>query len=262
MQKDLDLVIVAEPSDCLAQHFFNFASSGGCKAHIYTLQDAARLYSVKVGSGAPEIHPDVALFLRLPPPPPIRRSFGAAFQQYEYTNTLWAASVLQTSPCVNRPTENGLAGRSSISAAITEMRSGATGNRREVFCRNLNGLGAHDWCAEDTVTLDRCVLPNLPLGVGPYRCRPIERHWAYELVLVLGQKVWRVTQAPLAHLRLEERSIAIVDKLDLIFAAVTWAIHPAYCSASLARVDPYPSVEQVGHFDSDIYQALLTCLCQ
>jgi hypothetical protein len=162
---------------------------------------------------------------------------------------------------VNRPTEFGFAGRSSPSGAITELRSGVLQPAPEIFSRRppTPAPGRH-WSIQDTGTLDTALLPKLPLGIGPYRSRPVDPGLRYEIVVVVGRRAWRMTSVPLEGLQLETRSVAMMRYLHLTFGAVTWSIAHHRREATIARVDSYPSMEQIRYAWAAVGESLLNIL--
>jgi hypothetical protein len=184
----------------------------------------------------------------VPSPSLIRENFGAAFQFGEQGSALWAAASLTNSPCINRPTEYGFAGRYSASSAITEMRGGIDRLKPEIFSRNFlnsSNLSQPEWFIQDAITSDTVKTPSIPEGKGPYKSRLARHIDGYEIVVVVGNKASRITKASLNHLELERKSIRILDSLSLIFGTVTWSIDSKRGRADIARVDPFPPIEPI-----------------
>ena len=240
------------------------ANSSGWRCHTLEPTEASRLFSVEVDSGKVKVNPDIPLFLRVPGPTPIRKSFVDTFLFGEATGTLWAAGGLMKSPCVNRPSYQGLAGLCSQSSSSTQSRAGLSPDDVEMFFRDLGDLKAsrpRKWGIQDTITLETAVYPRTPDGSGPYRARPIpEADGSYEIVVVVGARAWRVSEAALGHLQLEEKSVRILERLALTFGAVTWSVYRNGRAANLARVDPYPPFEFVHRIWNGVGGALLEAL--
>ncbi|MFZ0269319.1 hypothetical protein, partial [Caulobacter sp.] len=70
----------------------------------------------------------------------------------------------------------------------------------------------------------------------------------------------RSSTVDLAALALEARSIAAAAELGLAFAAVTWGVGAGHAATRLARIDPYPSLEQLWPVWSDVAPALMSRL--
>lgn len=243
----MELVIVADPADLLASEVAHLAKEHGHTATIVDVCTAARLFSIHVHAGQATIEPDYPLFLRIPPQPVLRTSYDASFQYGECLATLWTVAVLSRSTVINRPDMNGLLGRSSYSAALTELRGGITEGSVEVFAKDIpappNCIKGQ-WYIQDTVTHEITAWPAIPRGEGPYRARWANPDSTYEVVVVLGQGAWRCTPVQLEHLELEHKSVSLVTGLNLSFGAVTWRISQDLSYATLVQVNPFPSMNQ------------------
>jgi hypothetical protein len=134
----------------------------------------------------------------------------------------------------------------------------------EVFSRQAppppTALVDRQWYLQDTSTYQTAAWPEIPEGEGPYRARCVDPDLAYEIVVVLEEQAWRCTAVSLEDLELEAQSISIAKKLDLTFGAVTWGISPDMQTATLARVDAFPSMEQVQFVWPALAPALLEAL--
>lgn len=259
----LDFLIVAGQKDLIVLELDNLASSRGCVSRIVGLEEAARLFSISVGENQPVVEPDIPIFLRPRALPPIRENFLSAFHYGECIGTLRAATALMKSPCINRTTKYGFGGRSSPSSVITEIRAGVTNPSLEVFSRELlepSILTQQNLGVQDTITFDTAKYPNVPKGIGPYKSKLIGPTSDYEIVVVVGRQAWRISTAPIDHLDLEQKSIKILKKLDLIFGAITWSISSDRRIATVARVDPYPSMDQVRYVLQPVIHALIESL--
>jgi hypothetical protein len=192
--------------------------------------------------------------------------------QYKYKGrSLWAAAALSKSTVINRPGVDGFMGRLSHSAALTELRAGC-GGALEVFAKSappppedrkqetvpllLEGMEQR-WYIQDLGTYRTAAWPHMPEGVGPYRARWASTEPAYEVVAVLGSNAWRCTIVPLDHLELEQKSIFLLKQLKLVFGTVIWSISQDLKSATLARVNSFPTMGQVQFVWTSLGPALL-----
>ncbi|GLW08067.1 hypothetical protein Misp01_31970 [Microtetraspora sp. NBRC 13810] len=243
-----DLLIVADPADEVAAEVAGYVGEHGRTALVVDVFDAAQLFTVSVRDGVAEVEPDRPLLLRLPSPPSPRISFDAEFQYNECLAQLWAAAALMTSPVVNRPSAYPAGGRTSPSAALTELRADEEQGGVEVFTSKYPVPGTPEgerlW-VEDLGTLRTSPWPERPAGAGPYRARWSDADPAFEMVVVLSGRAWRCTTADLGHLGLEERSVAVAAALDLDLAAIVWRVTEDAGRARLVNVEPFPGLEQL-----------------
>jgi hypothetical protein len=222
---------------------------------------AARLFSISVESGTATVQPDVPMFLRMPLTVKRDYFFDESFLHGECVAALLAAATLTKSPVLNRPYKGCVSGRAVPSAGLTQLRLGMPVRSEEVFSNTVPApsfqVPRAFWSIQDLVTFSTNAWPSLPSGDGPYRAKWLDFEPSYEVVTVLGHEAWRSTTVKLEHLGLESRSIELIKRLELLFAAVTWEVSPALDSAELARVDPYPSFSQVQPVWTVLGEALL-----
>jgi hypothetical protein len=244
-----DLVIVASPADRLVKELELLARKSGHCPVTLTVEESARLFTVSVSEGHALVSPKIPILLRPPCPQLIRPTFDESFLFSECFATLWAAAALTDACVVNRPTVYGIGGRVSMSAALTEVRAGSEPRRVEVFSDSLPVPPAQpsclQWYTQSAQNYETARWPTKPVGGGPYRARWLESNPAYEVVVVLRPDAWRCTLAPLEHLDLEARSISLVERLGMTFATIIWSVAHDLTGASVARVDPFPSMDQV-----------------
>jgi hypothetical protein len=261
----LDLVVVGEPEDRLAAELAARARAEGRSVLFAGIAACIERIVVATSCDSCRVDPDVPMLLRLPPPPATLLPPDEAFHRGERLAMLWAAAALCRSPVINRPGTGGFSGRCSPSAALTEIRAGVFAGRTEVFSRvppppaGMDATGGI-WCLQDTVTHSTTCWPDVPVGIGPYRARPVDPDEAYELVTVVGESAWRASTVPLESLALEARSIALVAALELTFAVVTWAVSRQGARGVPARVNPFPTLEQVRHVWPEVASTLLRVL--
>jgi hypothetical protein len=250
----MDVLIVGSLSDGVVRETAILLEERSRRVTVADTETAARLFTIRVERGETTVEPDLPIFLRATSPPAVRAGFDDAFLHGESLATLWAAAALCRSPVINRPTTYALAGNISASAAINERRAGIYSGNIEVFAgsrpcppepdsasgfpfrKQWYAQAQGDWRATPWQEASRN---------GVYRARWASVDPAYDIVVVLGAQTWRCTTVPLDHLGLEQRSRAICGRLKLQFAALIWDIAPDLQSAALARVDPYPSMEQI-----------------
>lgn len=256
----MDLLVVGEPDDPVASAIVSFALSRGRRAILLNHDQAARLFTLSNGPDGAQVEPDVPMVLRPRAPPPAKATADETFLRGEAWATLWAAAALATSPVLNRPGAFGAEGRWSVSGAIIDRRAHAPGGA-ELHLAARGGAKPPDsrpWAIEATGRPARRWRGPVTGALG--RARPILEDERYERVIVLDDKAWRSSTVDLAALTLETRSIAAAAQLGLAFAAVTWGVGTDHAVARLARIDPYPSLEQLWPVWSDVAPALMSRL--
>jgi hypothetical protein len=258
-----DLIIVAGKDDRVAVELEELAIRRHCKPLLMSVDGCARIFSISTNGPEVSVEPCVPLFLRPQLPVQVAQDFDAGFLRSECFATLWAAAALSSAPVINRPGFFGLGGRAAVSAAITELRGGLPIQRVEVFSDSLpEPPGDVDvpWFTQSLQTLRTAAWPTEPEGGGPYRARSVAANPAYEVVVVLYEEAWRCTLAPLDGLQLERRSVELIEHLHLSFGTVIWNVREDLSEASVARVDPFPSMDQVQFVWPALGPALLRAL--
>jgi len=241
----MDLMIAAGRGDELASELHGLAEASGRHVRRMELDEASRFFSIDVG-GTVAVEPAIPLFLRVPGPPAVRESFGAAFLRGEQAGTLWAAGALMKSPCVNRPGHHGFAGRSSFSSSATFLRAGYASSSTETFSREAPDLSSdRTWAIQNTVTHRTTLWPQRPETPGPYRSREVLPGSTYEVVAVVNGQAWRISDRPLGELDLEQRSAQVIAALGLTFGAAIWAISRDGTIAVAARFEAYPPFDYI-----------------
>ncbi|HIK03256.1 MAG TPA: hypothetical protein IGS40_00840 [Trichormus sp. M33_DOE_039] len=260
----MDLIIVGDRSDRFCTEVLDLVQQAGYTADIFDVCDAARLFSIGMEDGQVFVTPDIPILLRIQSPSTIRTSFDDSFIYGECLSTLWAAATLNKSPVINRPTTHSIWGKTSYSSVLTAVRAGYQENDIEIFSSQI--LPPHtakinqQWYVQDLVTYNTTAYPNIPEGEGPYRGRWADIDPGYEIVVVLEDKAWRSTTVPLEHLALEQQSISLMRNLDLTFATVTWSISENLETATIARIDSFPLMEQIQFVWPALAPALLEVL--
>ncbi|MGH6882639.1 hypothetical protein [Hypericibacter sp.] len=257
----MDLLIVADRRDPVATLLAAEAKRHDRRMVAMEHEEAGRLFSIAGEAQETRILPDLPMLIRPTAPPIPNRDSDAAFLAGESMATLWTAATLARSPVLNRPSHRGFEAGWSSSGAITERRAG-TDMAPEIYARAQTDAGPPDrrpWAVEDMRGRTRRWV-GADTGNAPYRARPVIEDEAYERVIVLEGQAWRCTTLSLDGFDLEARSIAIAGNLGLGFVAVTWGLDPKLEQARLARIDPYPRVDQIIPVWEDLGPALIAAL--
>lgn len=257
----MDLLLVCEPDDPVAVGLASVALSRGRRPILLDHDQAGRLFSVASAPDGARVEPEVPIMLRPRTAPPRAMTPDERFLRGEAWATLWAAAALAKSPVINRPGPFGAEGRWSPSGAVTEARAAAPATA-ELFLsqrRRSPPPDARPWAIEPYGAAARRWLKAG--GVSALgRARPLLKGERYECVTVLGDQAWRGSTVDLPALELEARSIEAARKLDLAFVTVTWGIDAAHDAARLARIAPYPSLDQLWPIWAEVTSALLETL--
>ena len=255
----MDLLIVGNETDPFAQAIQSDFAAQGKTTRILGVLEAAQLFTLNISSGQIQITPDVPMILRPPTSPP--DDADNAFQHAEALSTLWATAAACQSPVLNRPTPKDMFGAVSFSTVLTQHRARSPIDTQEKLTSQLpNQLVSTEypqaWFTQDLDSYDVAAAPAKPKGNGPYRTRQTYREGSYEKVVVLKDNAWRSTQVKLPALELEGDSIQILRNLDLDFGVITWNIAADLQAATIARIDPFPSLEQVSLVWTDLKDSL------
>ncbi len=258
----MDLVIVGNQADRLAQAIVADFAQLGKNVKILDVLAAAQLFTIEITNGKVAVTPDIPLIIRPFSSDLIRKDFDQSFHYSESLSTLWAVACSSKAPVLNRPTPRGMWSLSSFSSVLTRQRANFLLDTKEIFTRNPPELAACDlnsncqWYLQDCRTYESIAAPRVPEGNGPYRSRQALKDLGYELVVVFTNQAWRSTQVALEHLNLESRSIQLVRNLNLDFGVVLWSIQNDLTIAEVAKVESFPSLEQVALVWSELATSL------
>jgi len=241
-----EALVIAHPQDLLATALVEAFSRAGHRARRLDVIAAAQALTIAVADHGCEVRPAVPMVLRCPTRPDTDDA-DTRFLYGESLATLWAAASLTGAPVLGRPGGMGFGGACASSAVVTEMRGGIFRGREEVF---LNGAmpqqTGSEWWFQDQRSLAVASAGQNPAYPGPQRGRPVQQEEEYELVVVLGDQAWRRTSIELPGVDLLEASSTLVRRLELDFALVVWAISTERTLLGLARITPWPALEDIG----------------
>lgn len=257
----MDLLIVGSNDDSFCEEVSELVKYKGYTSVILDIYDAAKLFSIAIADGKSDVTPNIPVILRIPSQAPIRTSFDDSFMYGECLATLWAATTLSKSIVINRPTATSLWGKISYSSSLTKLKAGDNNSNVEIFSSQVSSspqlLMNKQWYLQDLITYNTAAYPQIPEGVGPFRASWVDSNLEYEIIVVLEDKAWRCSNVKLEYLRLEEKSISLLRNLDLVFGTVTWSIDSNLENATIAQINPYPSLEEIQFVWSAFAPALL-----
>jgi hypothetical protein len=261
----MDLLIVGEPTDTLAQEIVSYLTKIGKEAVILDAMSAAQLFTIEIANGKATVTPDLPIILRMTAPELIREDLDETFQYGEALSTLYAVATICNSPVLNRPNPRNLWGEVALSSVLTQVRANLTPDTQEIFTLHPPNLTAENpqqqWYLQDLGTYQTTLASKLPSKGGPFRARLSWANPGYEIVVVLANRAWRTTQVPLDGLELERQSISLLRNLDLNFGVVIWSIDSDLTQASIARIEPFPTFAQVQLIWSELATNLYEVLC-
>jgi hypothetical protein len=241
----MEAFVVAHAQDRFAGALVEALGRAGQPARRLDVIAAAQALTITVGDSGADVRPAVPMVLRCPvmpetDDPDVRFLYG------ECLATLWAAAALTEAPVLGRPGVMGFGGACATSAVVTELRGGVFHGREEVF---LNGAVRHqtgpEWWFQDQSSMAVASAGQNAAYPGPQRGRPLQRDEEYELVVVLGEQVWRRTTIDIPGVDLIETSRALARRLKLDFSLVVWAISSDRKLLGLARITPWPALEDI-----------------
>jgi hypothetical protein len=261
----VDLLIVGEAEDSLAQAIADTFAKLGKEVAILDVLSAAQLFTVEIINGKVSVTPDLPIILRIASPQLIRTNFDETFQYEEALSTLWAVAAACHFPILNRPNPRSMWGQVAFSSVLTQVRANLHPDTQEIFSRHPLNLTSEDpqqqWYLQDLGTYQTTLASETPQGNGPFRSRKMLATSGYEMVIVLANRAWRTTQVALEHLELERQSISLLRNLDLDFGIVIWSINNKRDRASIARIEAFPTFSQVEPIWSELVMSLHEVLC-
>ena len=255
----MELIIVADTRDLLASAVAEEARARGAQAIVIDHGNAARLFTIATSGNSVRVTPEVPILLRHRERALQDVSGDARFLSNEADAALWAATALTESIVVNRPTMHGWEASWTPSGAILERRAGLSPELELHSCpdRPASRPEGRPWAYAGPSGLPRRWLSSRPAQQA-FRARPLLDREVYAVVAVVGDHSWYShDKAP--EIGLREQSTSVVHRLGLTFALVTWGISQNG-ETRLARVEPYPQLNQVAYIWPKVVDALLGVL--
>ena len=254
-----DLLVIADAEDELAVQLAGRARDKGCTVLHVGYRDAAGMLSVSQGS-ATVVRPQCPMLVRSPAAPPPGASQRDAFHQAEIRALVWAAAALTPLPVVNRPTADGFSGRVARSSAVVRLRAGQP-PRQEIFASHASTALIDEpdehWWFEHQGSYAGFGGGHAVIDRGPYRVGRPGRADTVLIACVVGSLV--TVNPPGAEALVQDRSAAVAAALDLQFATMVWRSGPD-SELELGRVNPYPTLPELGDRADDVLAELLTTL--
>lgn len=257
MLRNADIVVVSDFDDELSSHFISFACAEGFACVRSRLEDLAPALSIAMNSKETLVDFEPALLLR-----PVGQEMAgldqdARFHWAEKFAAIWAAAALSPRPVINRPNELGWAARTSSSGALLELRGRGGVVAPEVIWSGRPPPDADSMLHEDLHTWT----PAASLDpIGCYRSRKMPACRGWEQAIVVQSRAFRVTTVDLGSYDLEMDSVAIAERLGLTFATISWGIPVSGGPPVLAKVNAFPSFDEVKPVWDDVRRVLLDAL--
>lgn len=202
------------------------------------------------------VEPACALLLRPLRPQDAMRDADERFAHTEVFSTLWSAAAMTARPVINRPNAWGWSARVSASAVVTQQRAGMRDAAPEAYWHAMPPGAAFRYHQ----SLETWAVVDDPSGTRFGRSRALARPRGWEQVIVVGTEGFRVTRADVGDRDIEADSVDVATRLGVRFATVSWAIPFGEAPAALARVNPFPSVQECRPVLTDVCAALLRSL--
>ncbi|MEV8092988.1 hypothetical protein [Kitasatospora sp. NPDC085879] len=272
---DPALLIVAEPTDTLADGLADYARGRALTVERLDHRAAAGRMTIQRLGGRTTVTPSCPLFLRPPAAPPPGTGDQRLFHHAEIRGLVWAAAALTTAHVVNRPGRYGLGGRISGSTAVLRHRAGLPGQEPEVFAGHASSAAVPrsdgDWWFQHRRSWATVPASGVVSDRGPYRVGRIPAGSTAVITCVVGARVFvlartgdaggDLTVADLAaDDRARELSAQVAGALGLTFGTLAWRRGDA-ADLELGRVNPCPSLAELGHLWAAVREALIGELC-
>lgn len=259
------LLIVAEPSDELADGLEEYARKQAVQVARADHRAAAGRLTVRRGQGSTMVEPACPMFIRLPVPPPSGSSQQALFHQAEIRSLVWAAAALTTARVINRPGSHGFGGRISGSTSVLRHRAGLPEREPEVFASHASAVlappGESDWWFQHQRSRVTSPADAVVSDRGPYRAGRIPADSQALVACVTGRRVFILGEVSRAEgKRIRQLSRQAAEALGLTFTTMAWRLAGS-AAPELGRVNPCPSLAELGDSWAPIRAALLRELC-
>jgi hypothetical protein len=259
----LDFLIISEKDDELALALLEVATNAGLSVQLRSYSEAAIGITLTVVGKVCEVVPDVPTFFRLPRALPAVFDSDQRFHHNERLAALWASLSLSRSTVINRPDCYGLLSRCSNFTTITNRRVGVEINT-EILCSSdpVSAVGRtrQNWWIEDLKTGHLKALPDLPNGVGPYRCCGAWSQSKYSLVVVIGEQTSIVRPGDECPYHVREASKTLVSGIGLTFGVIGWEIASDGRRARVIAVNPHPALSELSQVWCSVAPAVISCL--
>ena len=258
------VAVIASGRDKVAARVAQAIERRGWTALRLDGPSVARVFTIRVTGGVPEVTPGLPVFMR-----------GSAwirdgelstadqrFLAVEEYSALWAALALASAPVINRPGPHGW--RHRLTAAEIRLlldtprpvpaevhASGPRQVRLAVPGRVAWGSTAGDGTGP---------VADMSDGV-PLRARAVDPGAAYEVITVVGERGF-AAGARARDLRLTERSARLASRAGLHFATATWSVSEDGTEPEPVRLDADPAYRAVRGVWDDVADALCADLVE
>lgn len=250
--------MIADGPDPLAERLAVRAARGGWSVEHLSYADASRRLSVARCGAACKVAPAVPIFLRLPHAANLWADAESQFHRAEMCSLVWGAAALSEAAVVNRPNAFGFAGRCALSTSVVRRRAGLGLDGTEVFASSAPAPVGPDeeWWLEQQA--DRATLrwEDRHMGRAPYRAARVRPGFDLCILTVVGGATFG--EAPPARPDISASSAEMCAALGVTFATVTWRWYADRGVAEFARVNPHPTVSEVGESWDGVAAQLLS----
>jgi hypothetical protein len=242
-----EIMIVADSHDRFASQFGDDARTAGWGVARVSYTEASQLLSVSRRGETAVVDPSLPMLLRLPWAPNPWADSERQFHRAEICSLVWAAAALNAAPVINRPDAFGFTSRSSLTASVAYWRAEHGHREAETFASHVPEPAgpADQWWVERQT--DRLTMPwkNWGSGRGPYRAgRVIPESTLATVATVAGEAF--MDESPHPEADIAARSVRITRALGLVFAVVTWRLSHEDGAAEFVRINPHPSLREIG----------------
>lgn len=248
----MQCVVIANVDDATAHSYAAYSNAHGMHAIVVEPEEAGRSLTLVCREGEATLSHEGPILFRAAGPHSVREDFDSAFLAAENAATLWSLASLAPGKVINRPTSYGRAGRMSQADIITESRASLPPRATVYSDAPTEPTGDGPWWLRPSYQRKGWVWPAPAALPGPFVSRQGVDKPAYVEVVVVGQRAWSDERVEALH----ARSVSAIEKLDLVFASVLWAVCESGERHWVVRIDPFPQVDHLAA-SSSVFAALL-----
>jgi hypothetical protein len=259
----VDLLLVGEQGDALLDAIEDVADIRGLRWRRVTPAELASMAILKLERGRLTCAPAVPMLVRTVQEYPASTDLDEMYLRAERLATVWTLAAASAAPVVNRPTADGLQGRAVPNAVISGLRADPAAvtvgqARQEIFGSDPVPVGTEVQDFGSGLVHWSVLGRSRSEDVGPYRSRRGEPDDTTVTVVVVRDRWWTRRPAACARHQAGPRSVELVRRLGLTFAAVVWTERAGLDQrATLARIELVPSVATLEPFTIEVADELV-----
>ena len=255
-------MVIADDPDLLVDRFVCYAESNGCSVERLSYANACRRLSISRAGSSVRVEPVVPMLLRLPSSNPWADD-ESQFHRAERCSLVWAAAALSSSPAINRPDAFGFSSQFALSTAVVKSRAGLRVDAPESYSSEVpEPLGpSSEWWLERQEDRRTIAWSMREDAAGPFRAARVRPGFVLRTYTVVGDRSF-VDIPGTSDVEIGQSSIELCKGLGVAFATVTWRWYASEQTAEFARLNPHPTIGDVGAAWAGVAPKLLSELLQ